>query len=323
MRVTQKIKMDLAQKGVEEFLGAVQGDADTRFVEITLEDDGQPLSLPDGVSGVVRYRRADGRGGSYDTGPAQSHAVTFDKNVATVAIAPDVLAVPGNVRMTIGIVTGGKTIHTFVFLIHVEANPGINVMPVGTYYLAGTVPDSGWEPEMYLGTDKDGKVVAKPAPTGSNLLVVAVDGLEENGQASHTPAQMVEHMKTGGYVVLKAPFDDDITDPAGGYFPLALVMEDVAHFVSTRVTEDYVYEHKYVIQEDGSYKLVETQLRINSETGKPIKDFKIIEHADGSITMKNTFTDGTYETIVLAAGEKPASATYNGVEIPIKWVVGA
>lgn len=56
-------------------------------------------------------------------------------------------------------------------------------------------------------------------------------------------------------------------------------------------------------------------------TGKPIKDFKITEHADGSITMKNTFTDGTYETIVLAAGEKPGSVTYNGVAIPIEWVV--
>lgn len=56
-------------------------------------------------------------------------------------------------------------------------------------------------------------------------------------------------------------------------------------------------------------------------TGKPIATFEITEHADGSITMKNTFTDGTYETIVLAAGEKPASITYNGVAIPIDWVV--
>ena len=56
-------------------------------------------------------------------------------------------------------------------------------------------------------------------------------------------------------------------------------------------------------------------------TNKPIKSFKITEHADGSITMKNTFTDDTYETIVLAAGEKPASITYNGTAIPIDWVV--
>lgn len=56
-------------------------------------------------------------------------------------------------------------------------------------------------------------------------------------------------------------------------------------------------------------------------TGKPIKGFKITEHADGSITMKNTFTDGTYETFGIPAGEKPGYITYNGVAIPIEWVV--
>jgi hypothetical protein len=48
---------------------------------------------------------------------------------------------------------------------------------------------------------------------------------------------------------------------------------------------------------------------------------KITEGADGSVTFENTLSDGGKETIVLAAGENPASVTYNGVAIPIEWAV--
>lgn len=46
----------------------------------------------------------------------------------------------------------------------------------------------------------------------------------------------------------------------------------------------------------------------------------VAQHSDGSVTMQNTFTDGTSETIVIGSGDTP-SISYNGVEIPVEWVV--
>lgn len=52
---------------------------------------------------------------------------------------------------------------------------------------------------------------------------------------------------------------------------------------------------------------------------KTFSNIKITEHADGSVTMYNTFTDGTSETIGIGAGDTPG-ISYNGVAIPTEWV---
>lgn len=183
MRVTQKIEIDLANQGPGDVLSAVQGDVNSRYVEITLVEGESKVDTA-GCTGIVRYRRADGTGGNYDTASDGTSAVSFAGNVATVQIAPEVLAVPGVAQVAVAIVAGTSMLHTFVFQIDVQKNPGMNVTASGGFYLAGTLPDSGWEPEMYLGTDKDGKVVAKAAIAGSvtpEQIQAAVDSyLDKN-----------------------------------------------------------------------------------------------------------------------------------------------
>lgn len=318
MLVTQKLKMDLAQKGVEEFLAAVQGDANTRFVEITLEAGGKPLSLPENVSGVVRYRRADGRGGSYDTGPEELKAVTFDENIATVEIAPDVLAVPGNVRVALGIVDGETMIHTFVFFIHVEANPGVNAMPSGTYYLAGTVPDSGWAPNKFLGTDAQGKVVAKNAPENSGSggpgnITVEVD--TDTMTANYTNTQIIEHLENGGTARVKV-------SSSGAYFQLYGIVGTTVMFGAPAVNEaEQVELVIYSFWASGSVSKDVFPIGSGESTGKPISGFKITEGENGAFSMEIKFTDGSSDTFSVPGGDKPESVTYNGVAIPIEWEV--
>ena len=58
-------------------------------------------------------------------------------------------------------------------------------------------------------------------------------------------------------------------------------------------------------------------------SGAELKGVNITEHADGSVTMENTLSDGTKETIEIGADAdgNPASVTVNGTAIPVEWTV--
>ena len=52
-----------------------------------------------------------------------------------------------------------------------------------------------------------------------------------------------------------------------------------------------------------------------------VTDVAVTENADGSVTMVNTLSDGTTETIVVTADENgnPNGLTVNGIAIPVTW----
>ena len=182
MRTTQKIEIDLAVRGVTETVQAVQGDDNSRTVEITLKENGAQILAPETTKGIVRYRRADGVGGNYDTTRYAGAAVSFSENVVSVKIEPEVLAAPGVAEVAVAMVNGEQILHTFVFHIDVQRNPGLNALQNGGAYLAGTIRDSGWTPNMYLGTDASGKVVAKAAPEGGGSTVTPGATAEQAAQ---------------------------------------------------------------------------------------------------------------------------------------------
>ena len=176
--VITKIEIDLAERWPKETISMVQGDISSRAVEIALTANRIPWE-PEGVTGTVIYRRADGSGSSYDTGPDDKPACTIEGNIVTAQIAPAVLAVPGEVQVTVALSAEGKTLHTFVFAINVQRNPGYKSTPVDDYYMTGCVPNSGWEADKYLGTDENGNVVVKDAPEGTGAEVSSVSITEE------------------------------------------------------------------------------------------------------------------------------------------------
>lgn len=59
------------------------------------------------------------------------------------------------------------------------------------------------------------------------------------------------------------------------------------------------------------------------DAGSGVTAISVTEAADGTVTMVNTLSTGGTETIVISpdANGKPGSITYNGVAIPIEWVV--
>ena len=126
MIVTHKIKMDLSRnRTLRPALNMVQGDSNTRALEISLYDNGQPWGIPAGASAVANYKKEGGASGLYDLMPDGSTAWSIAApNTLTVYVAPQVLTVKGRVEFTASLVLGDDVISTFRICIVVEPRAG-------------------------------------------------------------------------------------------------------------------------------------------------------------------------------------------------------
>lgn len=134
MIVTHKMVLDMEQAGELLCIDAVQDDRYTRNVELTLLAGSTAWNVPETASAVVRYRKADGVGGQYDALPDGSRAWNANSNVVTVALAPQVLTVPGPVTVSVGFLEEEKEINTFCFLVNVQPNAGAKIAGSEPYY---------------------------------------------------------------------------------------------------------------------------------------------------------------------------------------------
>ena len=170
MVVSTAVKMDLMNKstfGAPPKIKVVQNDIYSRNIVFTLFDGGKEWNVPNEAETVVRFVRRDGTGGNYSQMPNGENACTYTANELTVGLAPSVTIAPGPVQVGVGIIADGKEINTFSVMVDVEPNPGLEATSEGYYKVIGSLADSGWTPNKYLGTDANGNVVTKDAPGGS------------------------------------------------------------------------------------------------------------------------------------------------------------
>lgn len=123
MKVTTKISIDLTRPNIGTSVDAMQGDGNTRYVEASLLSGGRPWEPPDGVEIAVVYNKPDDTRGMYNKLPDGTPAVTVEGNVVTIILAPQMLTVPGIVR--VGIVINNDSLDqltTFPFDLSVARN---------------------------------------------------------------------------------------------------------------------------------------------------------------------------------------------------------
>lgn len=111
--IINKLKMNLNRCTTAPTVDAVQGDSCSRILEIGLYSAEKPFALPQNLAVLIRYRKADGKGGEYDTLPDGSSAWYARGNILSVTLAPQVLTYPGDVFMTVTLVSEGKQLSTF------------------------------------------------------------------------------------------------------------------------------------------------------------------------------------------------------------------
>lgn len=168
MIVTHKITIDLQDRGAVPQIDATQDDQYTRDLTISLYAGETAWAVPSDAAAVIRYCKSDGVGGEYDTLPDGTAAWSAEGNVLTLALAPQVLTVPGTVMLSATLIREEEIISIFSVAIHVR--PRVRgIFPESTpyYNVAGFLPGPVTAREgqflRVAAVDNDGRVLAVEA----------------------------------------------------------------------------------------------------------------------------------------------------------------
>ena len=143
MTITTKIKMDLQKVDVIPLAHAVQCEANTRALELSLYSGGAEWPVPDGVEVSVAYRKADHTSGWYDKLPNGDAACSVSGNVVTAILAPQALTAAGRCHVVI-VLQDPDTLDqlaTFPVRIEVAPNPAAGKGISNDYYNYKTLGD--------------------------------------------------------------------------------------------------------------------------------------------------------------------------------------
>ena len=179
MNVTSKITVDMTRQNVGQRVNSVQGDGNTRLVEITLLSGGQPWSPPEGVEAAIAYMQPGGTKGLYNKLADGTAAISISGNVATVILATQMLAASGTVRASLVFNDAQlNRLTTFPFEVSVTSNPAAGAQKTEDYIRLQWLED---KLDEYLRKAADsGAFDGKPGDNG----VTFTPSVSENGDLS-------------------------------------------------------------------------------------------------------------------------------------------
>ena len=122
MQVTKQIAVELLDGGnVPPIVYAKQNDRQTRFVTVSLYENGQPFETPSGVLAEFRARKPDGTACFYDVNEDGEPAIAIEGSAVTAELVEQVLTAAGKVYAEINLYSSaGEKLTTFSFVIIVE-----------------------------------------------------------------------------------------------------------------------------------------------------------------------------------------------------------
>ncbi len=117
MNTTQNITLDLTKRTVFQYVSAKQGDNGSRFVKITLTDNGVVYKPPADTAATFRAQKPDGTA-------ILNPAVVNGDGTVTVELTQQTLAVCGDVVADVCLMDKhGTRLSTVSFIIHIENAP--------------------------------------------------------------------------------------------------------------------------------------------------------------------------------------------------------
>lgn len=231
MKLTYELTADLLDRGVWQSVSAMQYDANTRAVEVTLTAGGVAWTPPEGTAVSVAFKKPDGKKGWYDKLPDGSDACSVSGNVVTAILAPEVLTAAGEVRAAIVFQDANlNQLATFGFSVLVEANPAAGGSISNNYYRYSTMEQISGAVEEMLdsleGTKADiglllaqaGEAVAKAQQESGPAIVCGASGtvipLEDASDRKLRGLRLCGRTVQDGTPSLEAPLT--LTSPGSG-----------------------------------------------------------------------------------------------------------
>ncbi len=133
MIITHKLEMDLANRGGLHRIDAVQGERNTRVVELELKCGAEPWEVPEGVTVSVRYCKSDGTKGYYDALPDGTAAWEAEGNLLRITLAPQMLTAEGPVFAQMELLRDHNMLATFTMQLMVQGDPAAGVVKSEDY----------------------------------------------------------------------------------------------------------------------------------------------------------------------------------------------
>lgn len=179
-------------------VNAVQNDRYCRNLEMELYAGDTPWQIPETAAVVVSYVKPDGKGGEYDTLPDGTVGWFAQGNTLTVALAPQMLTVPGVTCMMISVILEEKQISTFGILVNVSRAVNANIAESEEYHYVARflpMPDGAGEGK-YLR-------ISQVDEAGNVLSLEAVDA--PSGGTGDVPVVTLEETTEGVIVSVRNP----------------------------------------------------------------------------------------------------------------------
>ena len=215
-----RITIDVADQLVTPVVKAVSEDIRSRYVDIVLVQNGDPIEIPAGTLGVIGIRRPTGTYVLYDEDEDGDPAVTFDGNVATCYLRQEALAVPGRMYTSLTLYKNSTALSAFHFLIDVEARAVPDDAVVESDYfniLQGLIEDALDAAERA----EDAAASLSPASTSHAGIVQLYDGIDSTSVSMAPTAnamRMVEPVKKA-FANTTVSSSDFVADATYANFP--------------------------------------------------------------------------------------------------------
>ena len=113
MRIIKKIKADVARYNTFDPIPAKQSDAESRFLEVTLTNDGEALTVPADSTVTINARRSDGESKSFEG------SVT-DDGAVLVPLTSWMLELDDIVQCDISVISGTEKLTVMSFSVRVQ-----------------------------------------------------------------------------------------------------------------------------------------------------------------------------------------------------------
>lgn len=117
--VISSINVDLTRLTPAPIAYAKQGDANTRYIAVSLFDDGEPYTIPAGMAAAFRLAKPDGTFCFYDNENGEA-AVTTSGNVATILLAEQALTAAGTGYAEVNLYDANGKLTSFTFIIEIQ-----------------------------------------------------------------------------------------------------------------------------------------------------------------------------------------------------------
>ncbi|MBE6925145.1 MAG: SGNH/GDSL hydrolase family protein [Ruminococcaceae bacterium] len=163
MIINHKLTVDLVRPE-PIYIEVTQDDRYTRNLQLRLTANGKPLEKPSDCNVAVSFRKKDGCAGCYDTMPDGSCAWSWEGDVLTVGLAPEVCTASGDVELAVTVLSQEKVLGCAGIILRVQPKPAADLRSRDYFSVLRFLPQPvTGEPEKYLQVaevDEQGRVTA-------------------------------------------------------------------------------------------------------------------------------------------------------------------